>query len=95
MPAANIVLIIGFRGSDAGYTWVDSHGVVHHVPGWSVEQLMEVEAAARMIAQATSLKTPAVSKGVLSILSNFVQEQVSAHVKEGGAGGISVISAPG
>ncbi|HEY2009462.1 MAG TPA: hypothetical protein VGH23_10765 [Rhizomicrobium sp.] len=91
MAAANIVLIIGFRGSDAGYSYVDSHGVVHHVPGWGPEQLQEVATAARMIAEATSLKTPAVSKAVLSTLSSFVQEQVAAHVKEGG---ISVISAP-
>ena len=91
MPAGHIVVIIGHPGSDAGYWWIGPDGKLHHVPGWTVEQLMEVGIAARLIAQATSLKTPALSQGVMSVLSNFVQEQVGAHVKE--AGGISVISA--
>jgi hypothetical protein len=86
------IVIIGHIGSDAGYWYIGSDGKIHHVPGWSPEQLAEVGIAARMIAQATSLKTPALSQGVVSVLSNFLQEQVGAHVKEGG---ISVISSPG
>ena len=92
--AAHIV-IIGHFGSDAGYWYIGADGKLHHVPGWNPEQLLEVSLAAQLIAQAGALKTPGLGERVTGVLSSFVQEQVGAHLKDGGAGGISVISTPG
>jgi hypothetical protein len=93
MPAH--IVIIGHIGSDAGYWYIGADGKIHRVPGWSPEELVEVGIASRLIAQATTLKTPDLANRVAGVLSKFVQEQVGAHLKDGGAGGISVISSPG
>jgi hypothetical protein len=89
------VVIIGHIGSDAGYTWIDAQGHVHHVPGWQPEELREVATAINILSQATAFKTPGLSERVVGVLREFVQGELSSRLKDGGAGGISVIALPG
>ena len=57
------IVVIGSRGSDAGY-WELVGGKLVHVPGWNPEALAEVVAAATMLAQAPALKTPEIGNRV-------------------------------
>lgn len=83
------IVVIGRFGTDGPSVWIDSHGVVHVQPGWNPEQMLEVSKAVTMLAQAASLKTPGLSQKVSGALVEFVQKEISGHVKDSG---ISIIS---
>ncbi len=85
-------IIIGNRGSDAGYWVWDGHGF-HHVGGWGVEQLAEVRAAVSIMREATQLKTPGLAEAATKTVAEFVQKQLAAHVKDIGKGGAVVVLA--
>ena len=88
-------VVLGHFGSDAGYWYIGADGKLHHVPGWSPEQLAEVSRAVELIGQAAALKTPGLAERVTGALTDFVQKELTGHVKDSGAGGISVVSLGG
>jgi|HubBroStandDraft_2_1064218.scaffolds.fasta_scaffold3269666_1 hypothetical protein len=71
-----MIIIVGHIGSDAGYTYIDSNGVVHHVPGWAPEQMLEVRAAASVLQSAMEFKTPGMTEATVSAVHEFVKEQL-------------------
>ena len=87
---ATQIVVFGHFGTDAGYVWIGPDGKIHRVPGWNPEQLSEVSKAVSILTQAAALKTPGLAEKVGSVLTEFVQKEISGHVKE--TGGISVIS---
>ena len=77
------VVVIGNRGSDAGYWVWDGHGW-RHVGGWGVEQLVEVSAALAIMKEATQLKTPGLADAATKTVAEFVQKQLGEHLKQHG-----------
>lgn len=84
------VIIIGHIGSDAGY-WEIVNGKLIHVPGWNPEALAELSNAAKLISQATTLKSPDLANRLASAVSEFVLKEVGANVKGREGNTISVI----
>ncbi len=82
-------IVIGNIGSDAGYWVWDGHGW-KHVGGWGVDQLAEVSAALNIMREATRLKTPGLAAAATKTVSEFVEKQLGAHIKEGG--GVVIIA---
>jgi hypothetical protein len=76
------LVVIGQVGSDAGYWVFDGKGW-HHVGGWAPEAMVEVTQALKVIATARQLKTPGLADTASKGLMDFVQKELSAHVKEG------------
>jgi len=76
-------IVIGNIGSDAGYWYWDGTGW-HHVGGWAIEQLAEVSAALTIIRSSTQLKAPGLAEAATKVVAAFVQQQLGAHIKEGG-----------
>jgi hypothetical protein len=83
-------IVIGNRGSDAGYWVLDSTGF-HHVGGWGVDQLAEVRTAVNILREATQLKTPGLADAAMKGLADFVQKQLSTHVSGLGKGDGTVL----
>ena len=50
-------IVLGNIGSDAGY-WVFSNGRWHHVDGWGVESILEVQAGLAVLAAASPAEDP-------------------------------------
>jgi hypothetical protein len=90
MALSTHIVVFGHFGSDAGYVYIGPDGKIHRVPGWNPEQLSEVSKAVSILAQAAALKTPGHAERISGVLNDFVQKEISSHVKE--AGGLSIIS---
>src|SRR5260221_6862966 len=84
-------IIIGNQGSDAGYWVFDGHGL-HHVGGWGVDQLREVGAALNIMRESTRLKTPGLAEAAAKVVAEFVEKQLSTHVKEADTQGVVILA---
>jgi hypothetical protein len=72
-------IVIGPRGTDAGYNVWDGHGW-KHVGGWGIEQLAEVRNALNIMGQASTLKTPGLSTAVTKAVSDMVTKELGANL---------------
>ena len=84
-------IVIGHIGSDAGYWYWDGQRW-HHVGGWGIEQLAEVNAAINIMREATRLKTPGMAEAATKVVAEFVQTQLGSHLKESGGAGVVIIA---
>ena len=80
-------IVLGNIGSDAGY-WVFSNGRWHHVGGWGVESILEVQAGLAVLAAASRLKTPGLAEKVGAIVHEAIGGELAEHT--GGAGVVIV-----
>jgi len=87
------IIIIG-GGTDApGYKLVpDGHGgyKVVPVPGWNPEAMLELSAALSILQQASRLKQPDASKGVMAAVSKIAQSGLT-HLAGDQAGGTTIV----
>jgi hypothetical protein len=77
----NVIIISGYIGSDAGYTYIDSNGGIHHVGGWGTGQLEDFRAAVRVMKSASSIKAPGAAAEMLKSAQAFIEKELQAHVK--------------
>ena len=77
-----MIVISGHIGSDAGYTWIDGHGVVHHSPGWGVDAMKEVSAAINVSSEAARFRTPGLANEVAGKLAHFVTRELEGNVNK-------------
>jgi hypothetical protein len=82
-------IVIGNRGSDAGYWVWDGHGW-KHVGGWGIEQLAEVSAALNIMRESTRLKTPGLADAATKVVAEFTQKALGEHIKQ--SGGVVIIA---
>jgi hypothetical protein len=85
------MIVLGHIGSDAGY-WVLGPDGWHHVGGWGIEAIAEVQRAVGILAKTPELKTPGLANTVSQSLMKFVQKEVGAHVKDTSGGVIIVVN---
>jgi len=87
------IIIIG-GGTDApGVKLVpDGHGgyKVVPVPGWNPEAMLELSAAVSILQQATRLKQPEASKGVMAAVSKIASSDLT-HLAGDQAAGATVV----
>jgi hypothetical protein len=86
-------VIIGSRGSDAGYTVLTPHGL-KHVGGWGVDALADVSRALTILGESVRLKTPGLANSVTKSVHDFVEKELSAHLGEQlkDGGGVVIIN---
>ena len=88
-------VIIGSRGSDAGYWVLDATGL-HHVGGWGIDQLREVTNGLQIMGTATQFKTQGLAQTVTKSVADFVTKQLETNLgKVGGEAGATVIIVAG
>jgi hypothetical protein len=86
-------IIIGPRGSDAGYWVLTPHGL-KHVGGWGVEALADVSRALTILGESVRLKTPGLANAVTKSVHDFVEKELGAHLGEQlKDGGVVIINA--
>jgi len=71
-------------GSDAGGWYIGADGKIHRIPGWNPEAMTELTRAVEIINAAGRLKTPGLGDATIKGVMQFVQNELSTHVKEGG-----------
>lgn len=95
MPFTTKFIVLGNRGSDAGYYVWDGHGW-RHVGGWAVEQMVEVGAALKVIGEAARFKTPGLAESVTKSVAEFAEKELgnhlSNHQKEGGGQVVVIVA---
>ena len=76
-------IYFGGFGSDAGGVYWDGQKF-HRVPGWNPEALAELGQALSVIRAAGRLKSPAVGEAAARAVTELVQKELGAHLKDGG-----------
>ena len=76
------IYVIG--GTDAGGWYIGPDGKIHRIPGWNPEAMVELGHALNILREAGQLKTPRLAAAAIKSVSEFVQKELSANLKEGG-----------
>jgi hypothetical protein len=79
-----MIIIAGRLGSDAGWTWIDGNGNIHHEGGWAEEAMTDLRSAVAVIAEATKIKSPGVAQETIRAVHGLVQKELETHLGEGG-----------
>lgn len=79
-----MIIISGFLGSDAGWTYIDGEGNIHHVGGWAEEAMSDLRSAVAVMTVASKIKTPGVAQAAIKAVHELVQSELQAHLGEGG-----------
>jgi hypothetical protein len=83
-------IILGSIGSDAGYWVLDANGL-HHVGGWGVDSIREVQAGLAVLKASTQLRTPELAESISRLVEKTIGSELAEHA--GHEGGHTVIIA--
>jgi hypothetical protein len=79
-----MIVIVGHIGSDAGWTYIDGQGNVHHVGGWAEESMADLRSAVAVMTAASNIKAPGVAEAAIKSVHALVQRELGEHLGEGG-----------
>jgi hypothetical protein len=73
------VVIVGGPGvgTDAGGWVIDERGVIHRIPGWNPEAVLETQRAMGIIREAAQLKTPGLAEATTKAAVEFVFDDLN------------------
>jgi hypothetical protein len=86
-----MVVIFGYVGSDAGFTYIDSTGI-HHSGGGNRDSAVEFDHAISILKTACKMKSPELARAVVQSVWPFAEQQIKEHFK-GGEGAVFVAGA--